>query len=318
MDVVRWTPSDISRRSGGTIAEELLDVAAVVLDGFAPGDDWSQALCWVSSAPCPVIAVGDGPGQADIVCPEDRVEPLIAAATASPRAAAILVDVLRTVEHLDVASGLRVESLAYSTLLASSEFRQWLDARTPPSPKVFAGAPVVVERHADELVITLNRPENRNAFSAAMRDALYEALLSATLDPTLCQVVVSGRGPVFSAGGDLAEFGTATDVAIAHGIRTARSVGALLTSLPGRVHVHGACVGAGTELPAFAPVVVAHPDATFRLPEIAMGLIPGAGGTVSLTKRIGRHRTAELALSGRAMSAAEALEIGLVERIDER
>ena len=84
------------------------------------------------------------------------------------------------------------------------------------------------------------------------------------------------------------------------------------------MHVHGTCVGAGVELPAFAARVVADPETTFRLPEVGMGLIPGAGGTVSITRRIGRQQTACLALLGEAIDATEALALGLVDEIDPR
>ena len=79
--------------------------------------------------------------------------------------------------------------------------------------------------------------------------------------------------------------------------------------------VHGACVGAGCELPAFCRHVRARADAFFQLPEIAMGLVPGAGGTASLPNRIGRQRTAWLALSGSRIDAATALRWGLVDEI---
>lgn len=94
-------------------------------------------------------------------------------------------------------------------------------------------------------------------------------------------VVLDGAGPLFSAGGDLAEFGTAPDLSTAHFVRTRGGAGILMHRLAGRLEVrlHGPCVGAGIELPAFAGRVVARSDATFRLPEVAMGLIPGAGGT---------------------------------------
>jgi enoyl-CoA hydratase/carnithine racemase len=82
------------------------------------------------------------------------------------------------------------------------------------------------------------------------------------------------------------------------------------------VIVHGACVGAGVELPAFAGRVVARPDARFRLPEVAMGLVPGAGGTVSIPRRIGRQATALLALTGDTIDAPTALALGLVDEID--
>jgi enoyl-CoA hydratase/carnithine racemase len=79
--------------------------------------------------------------------------------------------------------------------------------------------------------------------------------------------------------------------------------------------LHGACMGAGIELAAFARRVVAAPDAAIGLPEVTLGLVPGAGGTVSVTARIGRHRTALLALSGKTVDAATALDWGLVDEV---
>jgi enoyl-CoA hydratase/carnithine racemase len=82
-----------------------------------------------------------------------------------------------------------------------------------------------------------------------------------------------------------------------------------------RFEVHGACVGAGAELPAFAARVEAAQDAYFQLPEVGMGLIPGAGGTVSLPRRIGRQRTARFALTGERIDAATAQRWGLVDAL---
>jgi enoyl-CoA hydratase/carnithine racemase len=79
--------------------------------------------------------------------------------------------------------------------------------------------------------------------------------------------------------------------------------------------VHGACIGAGIEVPAFAGRVLAAPDAYVMLPEVSMGLVPGAGGTVSITGRIGRWRTAWLALTGSRLDAHTALSWGLVDEI---
>jgi enoyl-CoA hydratase/carnithine racemase len=93
----------------------------------------------------------------------------------------------------------------------------------------------------------------------------------------------------------------------------------LLSDLGTRVtaHVHGACIGAGVEIPAFCARVHATPDAVFRLPEVAMGLIPGAGGTASLPRRIGRFRTNYLALSGFEIDANTAQRWGLVDLISD-
>jgi enoyl-CoA hydratase/carnithine racemase len=102
-------------------------------------------------------------------------------------------------------------------------------------------------------------------------------------------------------------------------VRTTRHAGVHLAHLADRVtaFVHGPCVGAGVELPAFAREVVARSDTTFLLPEVAMGLVPGAGGTASIPRRVGRHRAAHLALLGHRLDVATALAWGLVDRIDD-
>jgi enoyl-CoA hydratase/carnithine racemase len=81
--------------------------------------------------------------------------------------------------------------------------------------------------------------------------------------------------------------------------------------------LHGACLGAGIELPAFARTIYASPDTRIGWPEIGLGLIPGAGGTVSLARRIGRWRTAFLALTGVTISAEQALRWGLIDAIED-
>ena len=164
----------------------------------------------------------------------------------------------------------------------------------------------------------MNRPWVRNAYNAAMRDQLCEALSIAGADPSVGEVHIHGDGPDFCSGGDLDEFGTSEDRASAHLIRTAQSTARLLGATGDRVvaHLHGACVGAGIELPALAARVVAAPDTRMQLPEVAMGLIPGAGGTASLPRRIGRHRTAWMALSGQVVDAVTGLGWGLVDEID--
>ena len=128
-----------------------------------------------------------------------------------------------------------------------------------------------------------------------------------------------GEGPSFSAGGDLDEFGTANDPATAHLVRITASPAAVLHRIRDRVtaRVHGACIGAGIELPAFASRIIARQDAVFGLPEVAMGLIPGAGGTVSIPHRIGRQHALWFAISGHRLNATSALAWGLGDAIDE-
>jgi enoyl-CoA hydratase/carnithine racemase len=102
-------------------------------------------------------------------------------------------------------------------------------------------------------------------------------------------------------------------------IRTRHSPARLLASLGDRVtaYLHGACMGSGIELPAFAHSVVASADTVVRLPELEMGLIPGAGGTVSLARRVGRARTGWLVWSGQAIDAGTAQAWGLVDQLAE-
>jgi enoyl-CoA hydratase/carnithine racemase len=243
----------------------------------------------------------------------------------SPLAALSLAQLLRYSPQLSVADALVAESFVYATLQSGPEHRAWLDGRSPgagPRGGGSAGAgrgsePVSVTRAGDVLSILLDRPEVHNAYSSAMRDALTAALQVAVADPTVSQVRVAGSGPSFCSGGDLAEFGTAPDPATAHGVRTARGAAIWVHRCGPRVraHVHGACIGAGVELAAFAGHVVADRATRFRLPEVAMGLVPGAGGTVSLPRRIGRQRTLYLALSGVELDAVTAAGWGLVDEI---
>ena len=133
-------------------------------------------------------------------------------------------------------------------------------------------------------------------------------------------MILAGAGPSFCSGGDLDEFGSFPDPATAHITRLARSSGRVLAAIAPKVvaHLHGACMGAGIELPAFAGRVVADPDTVISLPEVGLGLLPGAGGTVSLPRRIGRQRTCELALTQRRIDASTALGWGLVDEIAPR
>ncbi|HVX23463.1 MAG TPA: enoyl-CoA hydratase/isomerase family protein [Acidimicrobiales bacterium] len=244
------------------------------------------------------------------------VEHLRARAAANPTAAVALVQLLRLSARLDVAGGLVAESFVYGLLQAGEEHRRWLAGRPPRRPRP-AGRAVVVERDGAVLEVELHRPEVRNAFSAQMRDELVAAFELVAADPTIEQVRVRGAGPSFCSGGDLDEFGTAEDPSQAHLVRTTRSAARTLLGCAGKTvfAVHGACVGAGLELAALAGRVEADPGTTFLLPEVAMGLVPGAGGTATLPKRIGRHRTAYLALSGLPVDAGTARRWGLVDEV---
>jgi enoyl-CoA hydratase/carnithine racemase len=177
---------------------------------------------------------------------------------------------------------------------------------------------VLVSREREgRLSIVLNDPARRNAFSARLREALLDALLVGAADETITSVELSGTGPAFCSGGDLDEFGTAKDLVAAYLVRLSRAPWRVIDRIAAKVTVlaHGACVGAGTEMTAYAGRVVAAPDAFFALPEVGMGLVPGAGGSVSVPRRIGPWRAAWLMLTGERIPAETALRWGLVDEV---
>ena len=238
-----------------------------------------------------------------------------------PHASAVCDDVLRSVDVIGPAlTGIVTESLAYSTLQAGPEFARWLAERGPAAlPDI--PDPVLAERAGDTLRIRFNRPKRHNAFSTDARALLLEALTVALLDDTVTEVVLGGNGLSFCSGGDLGEFGTFTDPAAAHLARTRHSPALALDELTRRLgracraEVHGRVLGSGLEMAAFCGWVSCHDDAVLGLPELMLGLIPGAGGTLSITRRIGRWRTAYLVLSGRTIDPATALAWGLIDEV---
>lgn len=248
--------------------------------------------------------------------------PLVTAAVErAPLAALAMTGLLRLTAAAPVAEALVAESLAYSMLLAGDEFAAWRAAR-PVRPAADPAAPLVLaERTGHRLDLTLNRPERRNAFARAVRDALLEALDIAALDPGITEVHLHGAGPDFCSGGDLDEFGTATHAPTSHAVRLHRSAGYALHRLATRpgttvhAHLHGSCIGAGIEVPAFATRVHVAADTRMRLPELSMGLVPGAGGTVGVVRRIGRWRAAWMVLTGADVDAETAVRWGLADAL---
>jgi Enoyl-CoA hydratase/isomerase len=306
---------------GSPYPAEELATAHGVTTVVVPGDASPDAARVVGGLQTVVIGFGFGAlaEACDVIASDhESLSALTTAIAANPLASFALVALLRGADGRSIADGLAAESAVYSMLLAGPEFARWRhDHAARPQPQQNACA-VGVQRDGSHLTIELNRPERHNAFDVAMRDGLYDAMLLAVADSSITRVTLSGRGASFCSGGDLDTFGSAPDVGNAHAIRLARSCGRLLAALANRVEVrlHGACFGAGIELPAFAGRVIATSDAVTSLPEISLGLIPGAGGTVSLPRRIGRQRTAYLALTGARLDAATAHAWGLIDTVD--
>jgi enoyl-CoA hydratase/carnithine racemase len=240
------------------------------------------------------------------------------AAARQPLAATVAAQVCRMTLAVSFDQAFALESLGYSMLLASESFLAWRAATSVRHREGDDGPRVCVTADERSISIRLTRPKARNAVDARMRDALAAALDDAAADPLTRPVILSGEGPAFSAGGDLDEFGQADDVGRAHAIRVLRYSTRRIGELGPRVtaRLHGACVGAGIEIPAAAGRVLARPGAFFRLPEVSMGLIPGAGGTASIPRRIGRHRACYMAISGVDIDVATALRWRLVDAVD--
>jgi enoyl-CoA hydratase/carnithine racemase len=265
-------------------------------------------------APCTIVPVADVDGAADL---DDAAALLQAAVARSPRAALACGQLVRQTSRLETTPALAAEAAAYSMLLGGPEFARWLAERGAPRYRQPPAELVRISRDGSRLSIILDDPGRRNAFSGRLREALLEAVLLAEADETISQVEISGAGLAFCSGGDLDEFGTATDLGAAYLVRLARAPWRVIDRIAARVTVraHGACVGAGTEITAFAGRVVAAPDAFFALPEVRMGLVPGAGGSVSVPRRIGRWRAAWLMLTGERLAAQTALRWGLADEV---
>ena len=292
-----------------------LDRDQAALEGVASPTGLHAVVVGRSSDP-----TGTPPEACDLVVDgvsEDEAAQVTEAVASNPVASITLVELLRCSPGMDVHAGLLAESASYGVLQSGREFRRWQDGRTSRAPLV-VDEPVLTSRTGTQLHLTLHRPERRNALDVTMRDALAEQLQVVRLDPGIESILLDGAGTDFCAGGDLDEFGTFGDSSLAHLVRMERSLGRMLHAVADRltVHLHGACIGSGIEMAAFAGSVHAAPDVSIGLPEVRMGLIPGAGGTVSLTRRIGRHRTCWLALTGARIDAATASEWGLVDRVE--
>jgi enoyl-CoA hydratase/carnithine racemase len=179
---------------------------------------------------------------------------------------------------------------------------------------------VVIERHGNVMVLTLNRPEQRNAMNSALMSELNAALRSADKDEAIGAVILTGRGPAFCAGGDLketsknieqADFWTRYDRAT-QSLDVHRLIAALTKPVIGAIN--GFALAGGAGLAMSCDLVVASDKASFGYPEVKRGLV-AAMVMVSLSRIVGRRQALELLLSGRMIDAREALAIGMINRV---
>ncbi len=321
MRAMRWTLDEAIAVAASPDVHHVLGTPAgvpvVVVDVGSPTEASRDLGSALARLPVVTIAVGSGDHHEwDLVtgAPGTAIDAVLA----TPGAAVVAAQLLRGHDQRTVHEGLLVESLAYATLQAGPEFAAWLAGRGRRVRRDLGEPRVEMVDHGDTVDIVLNRPRLHNLMDAAMRDQLTTALLAAGSEPDR-SIRIRSTGSSFCGGGDPAEFGTVSDPTAAHLIRSGANVAPVLAAVADRtsVEIDGPAVGAGIELAAFASHITASTPATFRLPELQMGLIPGAGGTVSIPARIGRQRTLAWLLTGDEIDAGTALEWGLIDELVE-
>jgi 3-hydroxyacyl-CoA dehydrogenase len=169
---------------------------------------------------------------------------------------------------------------------------------------------IEIHAHDDILEIVMNNPPV-NAFSAAIRQSLDRAVADAQSDANVRAIVIRGAGKLFSGGADITEFGRAPVEpmlpALVHSIEA--------SAKPVVAAIHGTCLGGGMEIALACHYRIATPAAKFGLPEVKLGLIPGAGGTQRLPRLIGAQAALGMIVSGDPVSSRKAQELGLVDRV---
>lgn len=177
---------------------------------------------------------------------------------------------------------------------------------------------IIYEKKGNIAYVTLNRPRVLNIYNVRMRDELYETLIAIKDDPEVYAVILKGAGEkAFCAGADLTEFLSAPSPTSARHSRWQRDVWGVFLGLPQPViaALHGYVFGSGIEMAFCCDMRIASDDALFGLPEVALGIIPAAGATQTLARAVGPGRALDILLTGRRISAREALELKLVNEV---
>ncbi|MBO4521082.1 MAG: enoyl-CoA hydratase/isomerase family protein [Alphaproteobacteria bacterium] len=175
---------------------------------------------------------------------------------------------------------------------------------------------ITVENSGAIGLITLNRPASMNAVCAAMLYELAQAVRDFDAEKSIRVIVLKGTEEFFAAGTDMSEFIAAQNGIDADGGLYGNSVRTIAScSKPIVAAVAGYAFGGGLELVLLSDVVIAADNARFGFPEITLGVLPQMGGVSLLTNRIGRAKAADLLLTGRHISAEEALACGLISRV---
>ncbi len=177
---------------------------------------------------------------------------------------------------------------------------------------------IIYEKQDGTAYVTLNRPKALNAYSVKMRDELYEVLGAIRDDHEVLVVILKGAGEkAFCAGADLTEFLTAPAPVFARQARFERDIWGRFLNMekPFIAALHGYVLGSGLEMALCCDIRLASADAQFGLPEPGLGIIPAAGGSQTLPRVIGRAAALDVLLTGRWLTAPEALQLKLVNRV---
>jgi len=174
---------------------------------------------------------------------------------------------------------------------------------------------VRVERDGRVGVVLMNRPKQLNALSGELMGAVVGALEELDADPEIRAIVLGGNERAFAAGADVVELAAGTPISLYESRRIDQwdTIRELRTPLVAAVS--GFCLGGGCELAMLCDVIVASESAKFGQPEINLGVLPGAGGTQRLTRAVGKAVAMDMILTGRMLSARQALGLGLVARV---
>jgi enoyl-CoA hydratase len=174
---------------------------------------------------------------------------------------------------------------------------------------------VLVERDGRTAVVLLNRPKQLNALSGELMGALGAALQELDEDREIRAIVLGGNERAFAAGADIAELAAGTPISLYENRRIDAWDAIRAVRTPLVAAVSGFCLGGGCELAMLCDLIVAAESAKFGQPEINLGVLPGAGGTQRLTRAVGKAVAMDMILTGRMLSARDALSFGLVARV---
>ena len=174
---------------------------------------------------------------------------------------------------------------------------------------------LIITRHDRVLLLTLNRPAARNALNNALLEQLAAALEEAAVNRDISAVVIYGSERCFAAGADLNEMAEKDLPATLNDSRPQLWARINAFNKPLIAAVNGFALGAGCELALLCDVVIAGDNARFGLPEITLGIMPGAGGTQRLIRCVGKSLASKMVLTGESITAQQAQSVGLVSDV---